>query len=147
MTSSPLGQDVCVFPPFQALVDTRGCFAVTPLISCPHLLCVKNDPEWRPDFNAACNQCEQKDEVWICLSCYTTGCGRYANGHMLEHFQDTNHPITLSMADLSFWCYLCESYIDSDILWDIKQVAHKAKFGVDLPGEDSSLSIAPPEVQ
>ncbi|VDK80905.1 unnamed protein product [Dibothriocephalus latus] len=42
-------------------------------------------------------------------------CGRYARGHMLEHFSATRHPIVLSFADLSAWCYICNSYVHNEV--------------------------------
>lgn len=43
-------------------------------------------------------------------------CGRYAQGHMLEHHNTTQHPIVLSLADLSAWCYVCNSYIHNEVI-------------------------------
>ncbi|KAF7233372.1 hypothetical protein EG68_06928 [Paragonimus skrjabini miyazakii] len=94
---------------------------------------VKDRPDWQPDVNGKCSQCDHKDELWACLTCYTLGCGRYANSHMLEHFSSTDHPIVLSFADLSCWCYKCESYVNSPVLMLPKQAVHRAKFGTDLP--------------
>ncbi|GAA52222.1 histone deacetylase 6/10 [Clonorchis sinensis] len=62
------------------------------------------------------------------------GCGRYANSHMLEHFSATQHPIVLSFADLSTWCYKCESYVNNEVLSGPKHAVHLAKFGEGLPG-------------
>lgn len=48
---------------------------------------------------------------------------------MLYHFTDTNHNFTLSLADLSVWCYECGSYIDNPIFYKYKNLAHINKFG------------------
>lgn len=40
------------------------------------------------------------------------GCHRYVKGHMKQHYSETNHCIAISFADLSLWCFECESYID-----------------------------------
>ena len=40
-------------------------------------------------------------------------CSRYVNEHMVKHGESTGHPVVLSYADLSVWCYPCENYIDT----------------------------------
>ncbi len=42
-------------------------------------------------------------------------CGRYVNQHMVTHRQESGHPIVLSFADLSVWCYACESYVHNKV--------------------------------
>lgn len=49
------------------------------------------------------------------------GCSRYQNKHMLAHHDSTGHSICLSLTDHSFYCYACESYIDSPKLDQINQ--------------------------
>ncbi|VDD82470.1 unnamed protein product [Mesocestoides corti] len=34
---------------------------------------------------------------------------------MLEHHSSTQHPIVLSLADLSTWCYFCDSYVHNEV--------------------------------
>ncbi|KAG5445094.1 Histone deacetylase 6 [Clonorchis sinensis] len=106
-------------------------FAVTPLSWCPHLTSVHNNPEWNPNIRETCNRCTNQTENWVCLTCYSVFCGRYANSHMVEHFTSTRHPLVLSFADLSSWCYECEAYVHNEALSEAKQTAHRAKFGVD----------------
>ncbi|KAA0190264.1 Histone deacetylase 6, partial [Fasciolopsis buskii] len=90
-------------------------FAVTPLPWCPHLASVRNSPDWAPNVNATCGRCENELENWVCLNCHAVYCGRYANSHMLEHFSSARHPLVLSFADLSSWCYECEAYIHNEV--------------------------------
>ncbi|CAH8578847.1 unnamed protein product [Schistosoma rodhaini] len=113
---------------------TSQVFAVTPLSWCPHLISVHNNPNWKPDINSLCNSCNHSNENWVCLSCYSVYCGRYANSHMIEHFNITKHSIVLSYADLSTWCYQCESYVHNEILLNMKRAVYQAKFGEDMPG-------------
>jgi hypothetical protein len=47
---------------------------------------------------------------------------------MKEHNEKTSHPIALSFADFSYWCYDCESYIQSKHL-DHVQYFYPQKFG------------------
>jgi len=97
-------------------------------------------------------------ENWICLDCGVIRCSRYVNGHALEHFQYTSnmnrkrssnsekkmsgnhtekeetmesshgHCLAVSLADLSVWCYECESYVVHDSLDPIVQKLQEMKF-------------------
>lgn len=53
-------------------------------------------------------------------------CGRYVNEHMVAHGQVSGHPMVLSFADLSVWCYACESYVHNKVgaaqITDLKSV-------------------------
>lgn len=51
--------------------------------------------------------------VWICLSkdCYMFGCGRTNNQHALQHFKNSNHPLSIHLRDLNLWCYSCDKYL------------------------------------
>jgi len=40
-----------------------------------------------------------------------THCSRYVNGHMKQHGTETGHSLVLSYADISVWCYQCDSYV------------------------------------
>ena len=42
-------------------------------------------------------------------------CGRYINHHMLAHKVGRDHNIVLSLADLSVWCFTCDSYLDNQV--------------------------------
>ena len=42
-------------------------------------------------------------------------CSRYVNQHMVHHNQETHHPLSLSFADLSVWCYSCDDYIHNEV--------------------------------
>ncbi|CAH8530062.1 unnamed protein product [Schistosoma margrebowiei] len=112
---------------------TPHVFAVTPLSWCPHLTSVQNNPNWKPDINSLCSNCNHSSENWVCLSCYAVYCGRYANSHMIEHFTITKHSIVLSYADLSTWCYECESYVHNEVLLNMKRAVYQVKFGEDMP--------------
>merc|ERR1712109_170342 len=53
---------------------------------------------------------------------------RYVNGHQLEHYSQSCHPLALSFSDLSVWCFDCDSYVDNQVLYKVKNLAHKDKF-------------------
>ncbi|VDL91694.1 unnamed protein product [Schistocephalus solidus] len=108
-------------------------FAVEPILWCAHLQSVTSASAWHPDINGTCTSCPNRGENWVCLTCYQVYCGRYASGHMLEHFSATRHPIVLSFADLSAWCYICNSYVHNEVLLEAKRAAHLAKFGERMP--------------
>ena len=43
-----------------------------------------------------------------------------------------DHKLALSFSDLSVWCYSCDNYVDNDQLYQIKNAAHKDKFGEEM---------------
>ncbi|KAI6660493.1 histone deacetylase 6-like [Oopsacas minuta] len=108
-------------------------YAVQPLPTCPHVLELTkiNPDELEIDPKAPCAVCEHTPENWICLHCYKVLCSRYVKQHMVDHFNETNHCLTLSFSDLSVWCYGCDYYINSknvDLHPYVSEL-HKAKFG------------------
>ncbi|CAG4954053.1 unnamed protein product [Colias eurytheme] len=117
----------------QAIVDGE-MFAVVPLPGCPHLDSLYAIPaNVKFEQGVKCVDCEHTVENWVCLQCYITACGRHINGHMSAHYNTTQHPLSLSLADLSVWCYPCDAYIDNPLLYDAKNNAHRCKFGEDMP--------------
>lgn len=108
-------------------------YAVEPLPWCPHLETnVLPVPEGGLDARALCLVCSGVKENWVCLSCYQVLCGRFMNEHMLLHGLETEHRVVLSFADLSVWCYACDSYVHNQIILPAKQAAHLSKFGEDM---------------
>uniref|UniRef100_A0A8P4G856 Protein deacetylase HDAC6 n=1 Tax=Dicentrarchus labrax TaxID=13489 RepID=A0A8P4G856_DICLA len=115
-------------PPTQATL-----YVVDPLPWCPHLDAVKPLPPSGIDIFQVCQDCGSDAENWTCLTCYQVFCGRYVNEHMVTHGVVSEHPMVLSFSDLSVWCYLCESYVHNQVLFEAKNVAHCAKFGEEIP--------------
>lgn len=108
-------------------------FAVTPLSWCPHLETgVKPLPSEGLNVSALCQTCSGGTENWVCLTCYQVFCGRYINQHMIEHGKQVDHPLVLSYADLSVWCYGCEQYIHNEVVLPAKRAAHFSKFGEEM---------------
>uniref|UniRef100_A0A8D2J0I6 Protein deacetylase HDAC6 n=1 Tax=Varanus komodoensis TaxID=61221 RepID=A0A8D2J0I6_VARKO len=93
------------------LADAGLLYAVTPLPWCPHLEAVLPVPPAGLNVLEPCAECGSKAENWVCLVCYKVCCGRYINQHMVAHNSETGHPLVLSFADLSAWCYECQAYI------------------------------------
>ncbi|XP_017710908.1 histone deacetylase 6 isoform X1 [Rhinopithecus roxellana] len=117
----------------RGLTDQAIFYAVTPLPWCPHLVAVCPIPAAGLDVTQPCGDCGTMQENWVCLSCYQVYCGRYINGHMLQHHGNSGHPLVLSYIDLSAWCYYCQAYVHHQALLDVKNIAHQNKFGEDMP--------------
>ncbi|XP_031528302.1 histone deacetylase 6 isoform X6 [Vicugna pacos] len=117
----------------HADTDQVMFYAVTPLPWCPHLVAVCPTPEAGLSVTQPCQDCGTHQENWVCLSCYQVYCGRYVNGHMLQHHEGSGHPLVLSYADLSAWCYRCQAYVHHEALLAVKNIAYQNKFGEDLP--------------
>lgn len=96
---------------------------VTPICSCPHveehvsashdvsntLETLKEETSGRGE--PKCRDCGSA-EIWICMKCGIIKCSRYANQHMLKHYEESTHCIACSFIDLSFWCFECGAYLD-----------------------------------
>lgn len=108
-------------------------YVVDPLPWCPHLDGVQPLPPSGLDLQQPCGDCGSDAENWICLTCYQVYCGRYVNEHMVIHGTVAEHPVVLSFSDLSVWCYVCESYVHHQALFEAKNAAHCAKFGEEIP--------------
>uniref|UniRef100_T1JHE2 UBP-type domain-containing protein n=1 Tax=Strigamia maritima TaxID=126957 RepID=T1JHE2_STRMM len=117
-------------------------YAVTPMKTCPHLNSVAPVPSEGFNVQSPCKTCSDKNENWLCLSCYEVYCGRFIHQDMLLHNQNTGHCVVLSFADLSVWCYACEAYLDNSVLNPILESAHRQKFGEERPGVDLELMNA-----
>lgn len=76
--------------------------------------------------------CDEDRENWLCLQCGKLYCSRYRNGHMAEHcdqldHENNDHCIAVSLCDLSFWCYKCDSYIQSPHLRQLSSKLYDAR--------------------
>ncbi|XP_015110573.1 histone deacetylase 6 [Diachasma alloeum] len=117
---------------FQALNEGE-MFAVVPLNDCPHLELVQEVPPSGIDVRSPCLECKSTEENWVCLICYSTHCARSVNQHAVVHGESLEHPIALSLTDLSVWCYGCEAYVDNPKVYTARNRVHLAKFGEELP--------------
>ncbi|XP_077777802.1 protein deacetylase HDAC6 isoform X2 [Podarcis muralis] len=116
----------------EDLADEGLFYAVTPLPWCPHLDSVLPVPSLGLNVLEPCAECGSMAENWVCLICYKVCCGRYIKQHMVAHNSESGHPLVLSFADLSVWCYGCQAYVHHPILFEAKSQAHRLKFGVDM---------------
>merc|ERR1712173_1597 len=109
-----------------------GGFAVYPLPWCPHLETLTSAWPESVSVRAPCADCGDTRENWLCLHCNTILCSRYVNSHGLQHSNNTDHVMALSFSDLSVWCYCCDNYVDNEKLYNIKNAAHRDKFGEEM---------------
>ncbi|KAJ1866982.1 hypothetical protein LPJ78_001406 [Coemansia sp. RSA 989] len=58
-----------------------------------------------------CHICGRTSDLWICLICGVIGCGRYANGHAKDHFEQTQHPYSMELNSQNVWDYAGDGYV------------------------------------
>ena len=75
-------------------------------------------------------RCASARELWTCVRCGATGCGRYQRGCMLAHSETcaSGACAALSWDDLSVWCYACKSYVTHEVLEPYRARAETLKF-------------------
>ncbi|KAG5735611.1 Ubiquitin carboxyl-terminal hydrolase 14 [Termitomyces sp. T112] len=88
---------------------------------------------------AQCASCDLKENLWLCLTCGSLGCGRQqfggagGNGHGLEHWRSTRHPVSVKLGTITpeggadVYCYACD-----DPKSDPEVAAHLASFGINV---------------
>eukprot|EP00850_Spirogloea_muscicola_P006964 SM000034S12718 [mRNA] locus=s34:329394:330217:- [translate_table: standard] len=117
--------------------DGDGGVWVEARASCPHASdAAETAPRGLPRFDAPCARCSDGAENWVCLSCCRVLCGRFVNGHMRQHAGESGHPLALSFRDLSVWCFACDSYIDAQLVSQLRplyEAYHLMKFGTKAP--------------
>ena len=128
---------------------------------CPHLRSIVQRPPEKPiPFNARCMhkacRCSGKGDNWVCLTCLKVFCGRNDCKHMLQHSEDTEHEVAISLKDLSIWCYSCQNFLDhtgNPHLSHIFEYFHRLKFGESslkpsvIPALSRQHSLADPSME
>jgi ubiquitin carboxyl-terminal hydrolase 5/13 len=79
-------------------------------------------PKVKVDFSSIkCYGCDMRTNLWLCLVCGVTGCGRKhfdgsgGNGHFKKHNEETKHPLAVKIGtiggdeNVSAYCYLCNN--------------------------------------
>lgn len=89
-----------------------------------------------------CTKCGISGEVWLCLACGDVQCSRYVHGHMSTHNAESGHPLVLSFADFSFWCYICDSYVISEELLNHQKDSRPDSFYRQKFGDEGNDSLA-----
>ncbi|KAK1559004.1 hypothetical protein Q3G72_009401 [Acer saccharum] len=88
--------------------------------SCDHLASLSSDLVHIPTLATPCNRCDQPSENWLCLC-------------------------SLSYSDLSVWCFVCDAYLDAQVipqLQSVHETAHILKFGRARPSRTVRTSIS-----
>ncbi|KAG6841633.1 hypothetical protein C0991_009058 [Blastosporella zonata] len=92
-----------------------------------------------PSGLAQCTLCDLRENLWLCLTCGSLGCGRQqfggvgGNGHGLKHFEVTGHPVSVKLGTITpeggadVYCYVC-----NDAKLDPEMAAHLATFGINV---------------
>uniref|UniRef100_A0A1B6CBZ9 Ubiquitin carboxyl-terminal hydrolase n=1 Tax=Clastoptera arizonana TaxID=38151 RepID=A0A1B6CBZ9_9HEMI len=63
----------------------------------------------------ACAVCSTTQSLWLCLHCGIVHCGRYINGHAMEHAKQLNdHIVCMDCHSLSVFCYICDDFVVND---------------------------------
>ncbi|KAK7292049.1 hypothetical protein RIF29_07690 [Crotalaria pallida] len=63
------------------------------------------------DENPTCFVCGTLDDVWVCMICGFVGCGRYKEGHAIQHWNETQHCYSLDFRTQQIWDYVGDSYV------------------------------------
>lgn len=87
--------------------------------------------------------CTSQKENWLCLHCGVVRCSRYVHGHGVDHFNETQHCVQVSLSDLSVWCHTCEAYLEthtSETLRPITEHLERVKFGSNTKEEEKDAA-------
>ncbi|PWA76010.1 zinc finger (C3HC4-type RING finger) family protein [Artemisia annua] len=74
--------------------------------SCPVCRYCQQQPE-----KSKCLICQTSENVWICLICGFVACGRYKEGHAIEHWKETQHCYSLELETQRVWDYVGDNYV------------------------------------
>ncbi|KAL6305707.1 ubiquitin carboxyl-terminal hydrolase 14 [Sparassis latifolia] len=111
------------------------------IVPCEHTLTLQQlSTEPIPASGLAhCSKCDLKENLWLCLTCGSLGCGRQqygglgGNGHGLQHYEETQHPVSVKLGTITpeggadIYCYVC-----NDAKLDPELAAHLAAFGINV---------------
>lgn len=86
-----------------------------------------------------CGSCDLRENLWMCLTCGSIGCGRRqfdgsgGRGHGLEHWESHQHPLAVKLGTLTaegdgdVYCYPC-----GEMRTDPHLPEHLAALGIDV---------------
>lgn len=58
-----------------------------------------------------CSVCGTTNNLWICLICGNTGCGRYDSAHAYAHYEETSHSYAMDISTQHVWDYAGDGYV------------------------------------
>lgn len=92
---------------------------------CKHVREFRVDPNLTIHNIGTCSSCELSENLWLCLHCGFTGCGRdqvgiRGNSHALTHYQQNmDHPLAIKLGSLSVQSYDLHCYsCDDEVTWE-----------------------------
>ena len=108
---------------------------------CEHTLCLEQgEPrQIASQHLGQCTKCNLKENLWLCLTCGSLGCGRAqfggmgGHGHALAHGGEARHPVAVKLGSLTaegtadIYCYSC-----NDERQDPELKMHLAHWGIDI---------------
>ena len=111
------------------------------MTACEHTLCLEQGPSRKIASQdlGQCYACDLKENLWLCLTCGTLGCGRAqfggvgGNSHALSHSTETSHAVAVKLGSLTadgsadIYCYTC-----NDEKVDPELVDHLAHWGINI---------------
>ena len=76
---------------------------------CEHTLTLQqqNQNKIASKLMAHCGSCDLSSNLWLCLTCGSLSCGRKnydgsgGNGHAIEHFKNTGHPMVVKTGTIT----------------------------------------------
>lgn len=99
-------------PQVQSLINTDSPFKKqsiatweVEILPCEHSLTLEQNPH-NKDLSK-CSDCELSTNLWLCLTCGNTGCGRKyfdgtgGNNHAIDHFEKTGHPLVVKLGTIT----------------------------------------------
>ncbi|KAL7413187.1 ubiquitin carboxyl-terminal hydrolase 14 [Mrakia frigida] len=110
------------------------------ILPCEHTLTLQQVPAYEvKSTGATCSRCTLNENLWLCLTCGSLGCGRAqfggvgGNGHGVGHFEETGHPLAVKLGTITaegtadIYCYTCnDAKVDPDL------ASHLANFGINV---------------
>ncbi|KAL3677529.1 hypothetical protein R1sor_027477 [Riccia sorocarpa] len=60
---------------------------------------------------STCSVCDTSENLWICVICGFVGCGRYQEGHAINHWKETQHCYSLELETQCVWDYVGDNYV------------------------------------
>ncbi|KDQ18731.1 hypothetical protein BOTBODRAFT_29107 [Botryobasidium botryosum FD-172 SS1] len=111
------------------------------ILACEHTLTLDQSSSQHIEASglAHCVKCDLKENLWLCMTCGSLGCGRQqfggigGNGHGLQHYEETRHPVSIKLGTITaegtadIYCYEC-----NDSKLDPELALHLASFGINI---------------
>ena len=101
--------------------------------------------------NLKCQNCDENNDIWICLICGECFCSKNKNSHFIQHNKNNeDHCIYIGLNDLNIWCNKCSNdtqnnedklnnigcYIDLSIVDKYVKIINEFKSGKSLKNKE-----------